>query len=101
TALRRLQHDLFAVVVFVHEHLVALRCVGQRQSMGNDETRIDLALLDPIEQRLHVTLDMALPRADSQSAIDDCSHRKLVDEAPVHSYHRYDAAIATATDGLS
>ena len=66
TQLLRLEHDLFAVVELVLEDVVAVGSLFQRQGMGDDEGGIDVAVLDVLQQRLHVALDMALTGLDRQ-----------------------------------
>src|SRR6185503_600851 len=78
------QDDLQAVVLLVEKHVEPRRRVAQRQPVGDDEARIDLAPLDSLEQRLHVPLDVTLAGPDRERPVDDGAHRKLVDEAAVH-----------------
>ena len=42
----RLQHDLYAAVLFVFERRIHLRSVLERNLVRNDERRVDLAILD-------------------------------------------------------
>src|SRR5436305_175657 len=93
----RLQHDLDAVVFLVVEEPVAIGRVIEAQAMRDDEARIDLAVLDAFQQRLHVPMHVTLAGLDRQRAIHHRAHRKLVDEAAVDADHRYRPAIAAAT----
>ena len=72
----------------------------QRQPVRDDEARIDLALLDPLEQRLHVALHVALAGLDRQRAVHHRAHRELVDEAAVDADHRDRPAVAAGHDRL-
>src|SRR6478609_5794600 len=83
---RRLEHDFFTAIELLVEKVVALGSFGEWELMSNDEAGIDLAALDPFQERLHVAVCVALPRAQRQGAVDHCTNRKLVDEAAV--YHR-------------
>src|SRR5581483_2019234 len=60
----RLQHDFEAVVSLVLEELVAARSLAQRDPVRDDERRVDVAVLDALEQRAHVAVDVALARLD-------------------------------------
>src|SRR6185295_12129885 len=94
------QDDFQAVVLLVEEHVEPRRRVAQRQPVGDDEARIDLAPLDSFEQRLHVSLDVTLAGPDRERPVDNGAHRKLVDETAVHADHRHGPAVATGMDGL-
>jgi chorismate mutase len=54
------QNDLDAVIFLVHEHAVAVRRIAKLHLMRNDEARIDLAILNSLEQRFHVAMNVAL-----------------------------------------
>src|SRR5215204_4772868 len=90
--LLRLEHDLFAVVMLVLEDVVAMRRLLQRQGVSDDEGRVDLPVLNPLQQRLHVALDMTLPGLDRQRAVHDGTDRKAVDVAAISADHRDSAA---------
>src|SRR4051794_33630467 len=62
--LPRLQHDLDALVLLVAEHAEAMRRFVERQLVGDQERRVDLATLDALEQRTHVALHVRLTRAE-------------------------------------
>src|SRR3712207_6208855 len=65
----RLEHHLDAVILFVYEHVEAVRRLVQRECVGDDEARIDLAALDPLQQRAHIAMHMALAGLDRQRAV--------------------------------
>src|SRR4026207_1072534 len=67
--LLRLEDDLFAVVLLVLEDVVAVGSLLQGQGVGDDEGRVEVAVLNVLQQRLHVALDMALPALDGQRAV--------------------------------
>jgi hypothetical protein len=63
------KHDLLATVRPRQEHLEAARRLVQRQVVRDDEARIDLARLNPFQQRPQVLLHVALARADGERAV--------------------------------
>src|SRR4051812_41945179 len=65
----RLEYDLLAVVDLIPEHPVSLRCVVETHLVRDDEARVNLALLDPFEEGLHVPLHMTLPALDGQRPV--------------------------------
>src|SRR5215210_8000397 len=71
----RLEHDLQAVVLLVLEQVVAPGRVGEGDPVGDDEARVDLALEDPVEQRLHVPLNVALAALDREAPVHHCPDR--------------------------
>src|SRR4051794_17986133 len=56
----RRQHHLDAVVLLVPEDLVHRRRVIEFHAVGDDEAGVDFSLLNPLEERLHIPLDVAL-----------------------------------------
>ncbi len=56
-----MQDHLDAILFLVAEDLVTARRLCERQSMADDMTRVDLALLHAFEQRPEVTLPVGLP----------------------------------------
>src|SRR5438270_13241485 len=50
----RIKHHFRAAVFLVAEHFVHLRRLRDRHAMADDEARVDLAALHPIEQWLHI-----------------------------------------------
>src|SRR6185503_8173767 len=92
SGLRR-EDYLHAFIVFILEDVVADRCPTELHAMGDDERRIDLASLDPVQQWAHVALHMALARFDGQRSIHHRTHREFVDEAAVYADGGDDAAV--------
>ena len=62
---------------------------------------IDLAVLDPLEQRLHVAMHVRLPGLHRERLVHDRADRNLVDEAAVDAGHRDGAAVAAGHDRLA
>src|SRR6188474_3837955 len=80
----RRENDLFAVVDLVQEHVEAARSLAEREAMGDDEAGVDLSAFDALQKGAQVAVDVALPGAEGERAIDDRAHGKLVDEPAVH-----------------
>ena len=96
-----LQHDLDAVVLFLVEDVVAVRRFIQRQPVRDDEAGVDLSLLDSLQQRLHVALDVALPGLHRQRAVHERAHREFVYESAVDADDRDRTAVAASHDRLA
>jgi hypothetical protein len=64
-ALSRLQHHLDAVVFLRRENRVHLRPFFELRAVGDDVRRIDLAVLDAIQQRTQVALHVGLAHFES------------------------------------
>src|SRR4051794_24278181 len=94
------QDDLLAVVLLVLEHVVAPRGFVQREAVRDDPSRVELAALDPFEQRSHVALDVALAGAERQRPVHPRASRELVYEPTVDADHRDDPSTAARGDGL-
>jgi hypothetical protein len=60
----RLEYDLDAIVLLLYEHREALGSIFEPHPVRNDETGIDFSSLNPVEQRTHVPLYVALPSPD-------------------------------------
>ncbi|WP_324273179.1 LysR family transcriptional regulator substrate-binding protein [Blastococcus brunescens] len=61
-----LQDHLLAAVGLVLEDAVAVRGLGQGQPVGDHPGRVDLTPLDPVQQRVHVPLHVALAGAQGE-----------------------------------
>src|SRR5579875_1808226 len=96
-----LEHDLYAVVLLVLEDVVAVRRLPQRQRVGDDPGRVDLAALDALQQRLHVPLHVALAGPQGERPVHPGPGGELVHEPAVHADHGDDPAAAAAHDGLA
>ncbi len=57
-----LEHDLLAAVLLVLEQVVAVRRLLERQGVRDDPRRVELAALDPLEQRAQVAVHVASGR---------------------------------------
>ena len=66
-----LQDNLNALILFVHEDVITVRGLLERQAMGDDVARIDLAFLDALKQWIHVLLHMRLARFQSDRTIHE------------------------------
>jgi hypothetical protein len=61
-----LQHHLEAVVLLVQEDLIPVGRVLEPHVVRDDETRVDLSLLDALKQRAQVALHVRLAGLDGQ-----------------------------------
>ncbi len=59
-----LEYDFFAVIELVLEDVVAVWRLFEWQGVGDDEGRIDVTVLDVLQQRLHIALDVTLTCLD-------------------------------------
>ncbi len=83
------------------EELVAERSVRQLQLVGDDEAGVDLAVLDPCQQRPQIAVHVALPGADGEALVHERAHRELVHEPAVDADDGDDPAGAAAHDRLA
>src|SRR4051812_20401290 len=67
TSRLRIQHDLDAAVLLVAERLVQTRAVLELGAMGDHEGRVDLALLDPMQQVVRPAVHMGLAHAEREA----------------------------------
>src|SRR5258708_39043294 len=81
----RIQHDLDTLIFLIQKHPVSLRRLVEPHMMRDDEARVDLPVLDAIEQWTQVPLHVALPRLQLQRPIHEGPDRKLVDESAINS----------------
>ena len=70
-------------------------------AVRDDEARVDLSVLDPLEQRAQVALDVRLPGLDRQRLVHDRADGNLVDEPAVDAGDRDRAAVAAGHDRLA
>src|SRR3954447_26164513 len=92
------EDDLLAVVLLVLEDLVALRRIVQRHPVGDDPGRVDLLVLDPLEQGLHVPVHVALPGPERERSINECADGDLANDPAVGAHERDRPATATTQD---
>src|SRR5437868_9331062 len=97
----RLEHDLDAIVLLVQEDVIAFGRVVEPHAVRDNEARIDLALLDPFEQRFQIALHVALTALDRNRAVHQRAHRKLIDEPAVDPYDRDRTAIGAGENRLA
>ena len=71
----RPNHDLDAIVFFISEGLVGLWAFFERDPMGDDEGRIDLAFNDQVQKWSEVLLHVRRAGFDRQRFGDDDAHR--------------------------
>jgi hypothetical protein len=69
--------------------------------MGNDEGRVDLAFLDPVQQVLDVAVHVRLAATDRQPLVHDRPERQVIEIAAVDSRPRYNAAGSARGNGLA
>src|SRR5581483_1249887 len=97
----RSEYDLDAPVLLVAEHFVSTRSIVEPHPVCNDEARVDLAALDPFQERLHVALDMRLSGFDFQSPVHDGAERNLIDETAVDARYGKRTFIPATADRLA
>src|SRR3954454_13962984 len=96
-----LEDDLHALVLLVLEGLVAVGGHAELEPVGDHEARVDLALLDPLVQRLAVPLDVALPRLDREALVHQRAGGELVHQPAVDPDDRADPARPAGQDGVA
>ncbi len=96
-----LEDDFDAAVLLVIEHLVEVGAFFEARRVGDDEGRVDVAVLDMRQQLRQVALDRRLRHAHGQSAVDGRSERDLVEESAIDADDRDRAEIARAVDCLT
>ena len=88
-------------VLFVAKLSVHLRPVFEASPVGNDKGRIDLALLDAIEEIIGPTIDMRLSGPDRQTLVHEPAEWQLVHEAAVDAGDREHSCWPTDVNHLS
>ena len=94
-----LQYDLDALIFLVAEHLVALRRLVQVQAMRDYKGWVDSPLLDVIQERPHIALDVGLAHLQGQALVERRADRSLVDDAAVHARDGNCTTLATGLNG--
>src|SRR2546421_9318012 len=95
------EHNLDTAILFMFENVIALGRLIQAQAVSDDERRINFASLDTFKQRVQVAMNVCLSHPEGQ-ALGECSPKgKLVEEASIHTGHRYCASFATGLDSLA
>src|SRR3954464_6820931 len=96
-----LQDDLGVGVLLVVPVAVHLSRLLERSAVRDEESSIDLPLLDHLEQRLGVFLDMGLARLHGQPLLHQLAQREFVGETAVHARNREASALAAGEDRLA
>src|SRR5437763_4657947 len=95
------EHNLDTTILFMFENVVTVRCIIQAQAVSDDKRRINFTSLDTFKQRTQVAMNVRLSHPEGQ-ALGECSPEgKLVEEASIHTGHRYCASFATGLDSLA
>src|SRR5690606_33652695 len=97
----RLEDHLDAAVALVAKHRIGLRRLLQRQAMGDDDTGVYLALLDALQQRTQIAVDVGLPRLQRQPLVHQGTQGNLVRHTGVDPGHGHGATLAAGHDGLA
>ncbi len=87
--------------LLVLEHLVRLRRFVQREPVGDHEGWVDLAALDPLQQRCDVALHVALTAPEGDRAVHPGPDGELVHQPAVDADDGDGAAVAAGQDGLA
>src|SRR3954447_2299290 len=85
TSLRGLEDDFDAAVLLVAEQPVHFGAVGQRHLVGDDEARVDLPVLDPVEEVVGPARHVGLARSHGQPLVHRHAPRDLVVDARIDS----------------
>src|SRR3954453_7454789 len=96
-----LEDDLHALVLLVLEGLVAVGGHAELEPVGDHEARVDLALRDPLVQRLRVPLYVALARLDREALFYQRAGGEPVHQAAVDPDDRDDPARPAGQDGVA
>jgi hypothetical protein len=86
---------------YENEGVIALPGLAQFETMGDHETRIDLAALDSIKQALPIMLFVALSSSHGEAAVHERTHGELIDEPAVDSNDGDDSSITASHDGFT
>src|SRR5579885_1572183 len=98
--LRRVQHDLEALLGLVAERPVAFGRVVDSHPVRDHEAGVDLAGLDALEQHLHIALHVRLAHLERKPLRERHADRELVDQPRVDARDRDGAALAARADRL-
>lgn len=93
-------HDLGAAILLCLPDLVKLRGFFNPDPVRDQEARINLPLLNPLQQRLQVVVHMGLPHMHVNALAEGGAEVDLVEHAAVHARQRKRAAFANGLDGL-
>lgn len=80
----RLQYDFDAAILFPAEFREGRRRFIEPHAMGDDDARIDLAALYPLQQGAHVSLHVRLAGFNGERTIHDGTDGELIDESSIH-----------------
>src|SRR3954464_7059647 len=97
----RIQNNFRALVLLVAEDFIHLRRLIDGHAMAHHKTGIDLPVLDFLEQWLHVTHHVRLPRLHGESLIHERAQGDLVIEPRVHARNRNRPTLTTGLNRLS
>ena len=95
------QDDLDAPITLLAEDAVTLGRLVQAHAMRDDERRVDPAVLDDLQQRLHVFHHVRLAHLEGEPLIHRGSHWDLVGESAVDAGDADDASLAAAVNCLA
>src|SRR6185312_4988122 len=97
----RLHHDLDAAIFFLTERLVHFRRLIECDAMRDDERRIDLATLDPLQKSRHVLVHMGLTHLERQPFRERRTEREFVEPSTVDAGDRDGATLAARANRLA
>src|SRR5215211_3583637 len=96
-----LEHHLDAAVLLVAEGLVHLRPLLDRNRVGDDEGRVDLALADAAQEIVGPAVHVGLAHAPGEALVHRGAERDLVDEPAIDARNRERAGRAADIDHLA
>src|SRR5579884_3424698 len=100
TSRSRPQHDADAAVFLVLEHVVGADAVFERQVVGYQHRRVQIALPHIVEELPDVAMPVLLRSFHCEPFVGDDSHRELVGQ-PIDTQYGDDAALAAGQDRLA
>ena len=81
----RVDHYFGNVVLFIPPYFVYFRGLIERDAMGDDVTRIDLPLLDSLQQRFHIVVHVRLTHLHGDTLAKCSAKRNFVQQSPVYA----------------
>src|SRR5437588_265613 len=94
------EDDLDAVVVLLLEGLVSLGGVVEFHPMGDDARRINVALLDALQERMQIAMDVGLSHLKGQPLGMSRAKRHFVEQSAIDSRNRDHPALSACHDRL-
>jgi hypothetical protein len=88
------------VLFLISPHLVHLRCLFERDAMGDDIARIYLSIFDSLEQRFHIVMHVSLAHLHRDAFAKGRPEWDLIEKPTIDFRYRQCAALADSLNGL-